>query len=69
LERTIKDLGKAKVLRRSSKGVHNRKEIKSESAATPSQVPGPVFTKMDAQDASALRLRQTGYGLKDNEII
>jgi hypothetical protein len=30
LERTSKDLGKVKVLRRSSKGVHNRKEIKSE---------------------------------------
>jgi hypothetical protein len=38
LERTSKDLEKAKVLRRSSKGVHNRKEIKSKSAATPSRV-------------------------------
>jgi hypothetical protein len=66
---TSKDLGKGKVLRRSSKGVHNRKEIKSESAATPSRVPGPVCTTMDAQDASGLRLRQTGYGWKDNEII
>jgi hypothetical protein len=37
LERTSKDLGKAKVLRRSSKGGHNRKEIKSDSAATPSR--------------------------------
>jgi hypothetical protein len=52
-------LGKAKVLRRSSKGGHNRKEIKSDSAATPSRVPGPVCTKMDAQDASRLRLRRT----------
>jgi hypothetical protein len=69
LERTNKDLGKAKVLRRSSKGVHNRKEIKSESATTPSRVPGPVCTEMDAQDASELRLRRTGYGWKDNEII
>jgi hypothetical protein len=40
-------LGKAKVLRRSSKGGHNRKEIKSDSAATPSRVPGLVCTKMD----------------------
>jgi hypothetical protein len=47
-------LGKAKVSRRSSKGVHNRKEIKSKSAATPSRVSGPVCTKMDAQDASGL---------------
>jgi hypothetical protein len=47
-------LGKAKVLRRRSKGGHNRKEIKSDSAATPSRVPGPVYTKMDAQDASGL---------------
>jgi hypothetical protein len=69
LERTSKDLGKAKVLRRSSKGVHNRKEIKSESVATPSRVTGPVCTKMDAQNASGLRLRRTGYGWKDNEII
>jgi hypothetical protein len=42
-------LGKTKVLRRSSKGVHNRKEIKSESAATLSRVLGPVYTKMDAK--------------------
>jgi hypothetical protein len=69
LERTSKDLGKAKVLRRSSKGGHNRKEIKSDSAATPSQVSGPVCTKMDAQDASGLRLRWTWYGWKDKEII
>jgi hypothetical protein len=40
-------------------GRHNRKEIKSDSAATPSRVPGPVCTKMDAQDASGLRLRRT----------
>jgi hypothetical protein len=48
LERTSKDLGKAKVLRRSSKDTHNRKEIKSDSAATPSRVLGLVYTKMDA---------------------
>jgi hypothetical protein len=30
LEKTSKDLGKAKVLRRRSKGGHNRKEIKSD---------------------------------------
>jgi hypothetical protein len=69
LERTSKDLGKAKALRRSSKGSHNRKEIKSDSAATPSQVPGQVCTKMDAQDASGLRLQQTWYGWKYKEII
>jgi hypothetical protein len=40
-------------------GRHNRKEIKSDSAATPSRVPGPVCTKIDAQDASGLRLQQT----------
>jgi hypothetical protein len=42
------------VLRRRSKGAHNRKEIKSDSAATPSRVPGPVCTKMDTQDAFGL---------------
>jgi hypothetical protein len=52
------------VLRRSNKGAHNRKEIKSDSAATPSWIPGPVCTKMDAQDASGLRLRRTRYGGK-----
>jgi hypothetical protein len=40
-------------------GHHNRKEIKSDSAATPSRVLGPVYTKMDAQDASGLRLQRT----------
>jgi hypothetical protein len=47
MERTIKDLGNAKVSRRSIKGIHNREEIKSDSAAIPSQVLGPVCTKMD----------------------
>jgi hypothetical protein len=45
---TIKNLGKAKVSRRSSKGVHNKKEIKSDSAAVTSRVLGPVCTKMVA---------------------
>jgi hypothetical protein len=57
------------VLRRSSKGAHNRKEIKSDSAATPSRVPGPVCTKMNAQDASGLWLQRTWYGWKYKEII
>jgi hypothetical protein len=35
LESTNKDLGKAKGLRRSSKGIHNRKDIKSDSATIP----------------------------------
>jgi hypothetical protein len=48
------DLEKARVLRRTSKGVHNRKENNSDSAATPLRVLGPVCTKMDAQDASGL---------------
>jgi hypothetical protein len=39
-------------------GRHNRNEIKSDSAATPSRVPGPVCTKMDAQDSSGLQLRR-----------
>jgi hypothetical protein len=50
-------------------GAHNRKEIKSDSTATPSRVPGPVCTKMDAQDASGLRLRRTCHGWKDKKII
>jgi hypothetical protein len=37
------------VLRRDSKGANNRKEIQSDSAATPSWVPGPVYTKMHAR--------------------
>jgi hypothetical protein len=39
LERINKDLGKAKGLRRSSKGVHNKKDIKFGSAVIPSWVP------------------------------
>jgi hypothetical protein len=62
-------LGKYKVSRRSSKGIHNRKEIKSDSAAIPSWVPRPVCTKMDAQDASELQLQWTRYGWKDKKII
>jgi hypothetical protein len=56
---TIKDLRKAKVSRWRSKGIHNRKEIKSDSATIPSRVPGSVYSKMDAQDASELRLRRS----------
>jgi hypothetical protein len=50
LERISKDLGEAKVSRKSSKGIHNVKEIKSDSDTIPSRVPGPIFTKMNAQD-------------------
>jgi hypothetical protein len=52
-------LGKGLGVEEEHQGRHNRKEIKSDSAATPSRVPGPVCTKMDAQDASGLRLRRT----------
>jgi hypothetical protein len=52
-------LGKGLGVEEEQQGHHNRKEIKSDSAATPSRVPGPVCTKMDAQDASGLRLRRT----------
>jgi hypothetical protein len=47
LERTSNDLGKFKVSRRSSKAVHNRKEIKSDSAAILSWALGLVCTKID----------------------
>jgi hypothetical protein len=47
LERINKDLGKAKLLRSSNKGVHNRKEIKSDSTAILSWVLEPICTKMD----------------------
>jgi hypothetical protein len=52
-------LGKGLGVEEDEQGRHNRKEIKSYSAATPSRVPGPVCTRMNAQDASGLRLRQT----------
>jgi hypothetical protein len=51
--------GKGLGVEEEKQGRHNRKEIKSDSAVTPSRVPGPVCTKMDAQDASELRLRRT----------
>jgi hypothetical protein len=47
-------LGKAKVSRRSSKGVHNTKENKSDSAAISYWVIGLLCAKMDAQDTSGL---------------
>jgi hypothetical protein len=52
-------LGKGLGVEEEQQGRHNRKEIKSDSAATPSRVPGLVCTKMDAQDASRLRLQRT----------
>jgi hypothetical protein len=52
-------LGKGLGVEEEQQGSHNRKEIKSDSAATPSRVPRLVCTKMDAQDASGLRLRRT----------
>jgi hypothetical protein len=47
-------LGKGLGVEEEQQGRHNRKEIKSDSAVTPSRVPGPFCTKMDAQDASGL---------------
>jgi hypothetical protein len=52
-------LGKGLGVEEEQQGHHNRKEIKSDSSATPSRVLGRVCTKMDAQDASGLRLRRT----------
>jgi hypothetical protein len=46
------EFGKALGVEEEEQGRHNRKEIKSDSTVTPSRVPGPVCTKMDAQDAS-----------------
>jgi hypothetical protein len=54
-----KGLGKGLGVEEEQQGCHNRKEIKSNSAATPSWVSGPVCTKMNTQDASGLRLRRT----------
>jgi hypothetical protein len=61
-------LGKGLGVEEEQQWRHNRKEIKSDSAATPSRVPGLVCTKMNAQDASGLRLRRTRYGWKDKKI-
>jgi hypothetical protein len=41
-------LGKVLGVEEERQGCHNRKEIKSDSAATPSRVPGPVCTKIDS---------------------
>jgi hypothetical protein len=43
-------LGKGLGVQEEQQGRHNSKEIKSDSAVTPSRVLGPVCTKMDAQD-------------------
>jgi hypothetical protein len=60
LERTSKDLGKAKVLRRSNKSGHNRKEIKSDSAATPSRVPALKWTPKMHPDSDCDGLDMVG---------
>jgi hypothetical protein len=52
-------LGKVLGVEEEQQGRPNRKEIKSDSAATPSRVPEPVCTKIESQDASGLRLRRT----------
>jgi hypothetical protein len=42
-------LGKGLGVEEEQQGRHNTKEIKSDSATTPSRVAGPVCTKMDAK--------------------
>jgi hypothetical protein len=68
LERIIKDLEKAKVSRRRSKGYYNRKEIQSDWTAIPSRVPRLVYSKTDAQDAFEYQLGWACYGWKAMDI-
>ena len=52
-------LEKGQDIKKEKLGRSQQEKVKSDSAATPSRVLGPVCTKMDAQDASGLRLRRT----------
>jgi hypothetical protein len=50
-------------------GRSQQEKAKSDSTSSPPWIPGPVYTKADAQDASKLRLGWALYEWKDNEII
>ena len=69
LEEDQQGLGKGLCIEEEQQGRPQQEGDQVRVAATPSRVLGPVCTKMDAQDASGLRLPRTGYGWKDNKII
>ena len=50
-------------------GRSEHEKAKSDSTTSPPRSPGPVCTKMNAQDASELRLGWALYGWKAKEII
>jgi hypothetical protein len=49
-------------------GCSQQEKAKSDSTLSPPQSPGSVCTKMDAQDASELRLGWNLYGWKDKKV-
>jgi hypothetical protein len=68
-------------LREDRKGLEKCQDVKEEkirgsqqeknnydSTSSPPRSPGPVYTKMDAQDASKLQLGWALYGWKDKKI-
>ena len=61
-------LGKGQDVREEKLGRSQQEKAKSDSTSFPPRSPGSICTKMDAQDASKLRLGWALYGWKYKEI-
>jgi hypothetical protein len=61
-------LGKVQYIKEEEIGRPQQEKAKSDSTSSPPQSSGLLCTKMDAQDASELRLTCALYRWKDKEI-
>jgi hypothetical protein len=68
MERTSKDLEKAKDSRRRCEDVHTKEESMSNSTLTPPRIPEPYFTKTDALVTYRVGFRRSIYGWNQNFI-
>jgi hypothetical protein len=68
MERTSKDLEKAKESRRKSYNVHTKEESMSNSTSTPPRIPECDFTKTDTLATYRVRFGCSIYGWNKNFI-
>jgi hypothetical protein len=68
MERTRKDLEKAKESRRRSQDVHTKEESRSNLTPTPHRIPEPDFTKIDALATYGVGFGCSIYGWNQNFI-
>jgi hypothetical protein len=68
MERTSKDLEKAKDLRRRSYGIHTKEKSMSNSTSTPPRIPEPYFTKTNALTIYRVGFGRSIYGWNQNFI-